>query len=84
MRNKVLVVEGSRNFAAYVDRVVQRKEEFAFVLDGEIVAELRPVQHGRKLGELPGLMHSLPRLSSEDAEDFAWDLAEIRNSMFPR
>ena len=36
---------------------------------------------GKRLGDLPGLLASLPRPGVENAEDFARDLAAIRKGM---
>lgn len=45
------------------------------------IAELRPVPSGRHLGELPGLMASLPRLSAAEAGEFAADLDATRDEL---
>jgi antitoxin (DNA-binding transcriptional repressor) of toxin-antitoxin stability system len=80
VKNTASVTEVSRNFAEYINRVAYRGEEFLLVRGKKPVAELRPVPRGKKLGELPQLLKSLPRLSAEEATDFAGDLAAIRKS----
>ena len=81
MKNTASVTEVSRNFADFINRVLYRGEEFVLVRGQKPVAELRPVPHGRKLGELPELMKSLPRLAPGDVDSFARDLAEMRREM---
>lgn len=81
MKNTASVTDVARNFADFVNRVVYRGEEFLLVRGKKPVAELRPVPHGRKLGELPELMKSLPHLAAGDADSFARDLVEMRNEI---
>ena len=81
MKNTASVTEVSRNFADFINRVLYRGEEFVLVRGQKPVAELRPVPRGRKLGELPELMKSLPRLATGDVDSFAQDLAEMRKEM---
>jgi antitoxin (DNA-binding transcriptional repressor) of toxin-antitoxin stability system len=76
------VSEVAENFAEYIDRVVHRGERFVLMQGQEPVAELRPVAvERRRLRELPDLLASLPRLSSEDLESFESDLADARNEL---
>jgi antitoxin (DNA-binding transcriptional repressor) of toxin-antitoxin stability system len=77
----VSVTEVLRNFAEYVNRVVYRGETFLLVRGGKPVAMLSPVPAGRRLGDLPSLLASLPRLSSEEAASFARDLEEARTEL---
>ena len=46
--------------------------------NGLPVAELRPLPTARRLRELPELLASLPRLSEEEAANFAADLETAR------
>ena len=74
------VTEVARNFAEYLDRVA-RGERFVLMRGGQPVAELTPVTERPKLRDLPALLESLPRLSPEDLEDFAADLAAARDEL---
>jgi antitoxin (DNA-binding transcriptional repressor) of toxin-antitoxin stability system len=81
MKQHVTVTEVFRNFADYINRVAYRGEEFVLVRGGKAVAELSPVPTGVRLGDLPSLLASLPRLSEEDAEEFARDLERAREEL---
>ncbi len=70
-----------RNFSDYINRVVYRGERFVVVRGGKAVAELSPVPSGSRLGELPALLDSLPRLDEEDADDFARELERARREL---
>lgn len=72
------VTEVARNFAEYVNRVAFRGERFVLMRGRRAVAELRPVPIGTRLGDLPGLLASLPRLGPEDAAAFENDLDTAR------
>ena len=72
------VTEVARNFASFVNRVSLRGERFVLLRGNRPVAELGPVPAGRRAGDLPGLLASLPRLSREDATDLAVDLDRAR------
>ena len=78
MGKKVVVSEAVRNFADYINRVAYRGESFTLIRGNKPVAELAPVVSGRRLGDLPYLLASLPRLSDADAGAFAADMAEAR------
>jgi antitoxin (DNA-binding transcriptional repressor) of toxin-antitoxin stability system len=75
------VTELARNFADYLNRVVYRRESFVLMRGNKAVAELRPLPSGKRLGELPGLLASLPRLGATDADDFADDLDTARDEI---
>lgn len=75
------VTEVARNFAEYVDRVAFRGESFVLVRRGRPVAELRPVAAGRRLGDLAGLLASLPTLTRKEADEFATDVEAGRAEM---
>jgi antitoxin (DNA-binding transcriptional repressor) of toxin-antitoxin stability system len=81
MRFNPSVTEVARHFADYINRVAFRGERFTLMRGNRPVAELRPVPAGRRLGELPELLASLPRLSSEDASALAEDLEVARQQM---
>ncbi len=64
------VTEIARNFSEYISRVAYRRERFVLRKGRRVMAELRPVREGRKLGELGALMAALPRLGARaDAGD---------------
>ena len=75
------VTDVARNFAAYLNRVAFHRERFTLTRNGRAVAELAPVPMGKRLGELPELLASLPRLDPSDAEAFQADLDEARSSL---
>jgi antitoxin (DNA-binding transcriptional repressor) of toxin-antitoxin stability system len=75
------VTEVARNFAEYVNRVAFRGERFVLMRGRRAVAELRPVPAGRRLGDLPQLLASLPRLGPEDAAALENDLAIAREQI---
>jgi antitoxin (DNA-binding transcriptional repressor) of toxin-antitoxin stability system len=81
MRSSPSVTEVARNFAEYVNRVAFRGEHFVLMRGRRAVAELRPVPAGMRLGDLPGLLASLPRLGPEDAAAFEDDLASARDQI---
>ena len=79
MHAKVLsVTEAVRHFSDYVNRVAYRREAFVLRRGKLALAELRPVPSGRRLGDLPGILASLPALSESDAQTFAADVRKAR------
>lgn len=85
MKISATVTDVIRNFADYINRVAYRGERFVLIRGGRPVAELGPVPVGTRLGELPELLASLPRLKPEEAEAFSEDLdtarAELRTGV---
>jgi antitoxin (DNA-binding transcriptional repressor) of toxin-antitoxin stability system len=81
MRFNPSVTEVARHFADYINRVAFRGERFILMRGKKPVAELRPVPSGRRLGELPELLASLPRLSPADAAEFGGDLDASRKGL---
>jgi antitoxin (DNA-binding transcriptional repressor) of toxin-antitoxin stability system len=81
MIKRVSVTDVFRNFSDYLNRVAYRGERFVLVRGGKSVAELSPVPRGTRLGDLPGLLASLPRLSDDEAEAFARDLVRARDEL---
>ena len=77
----VTVTQVARNFAEYVNRVAYRRESFTLVRGKKPLAELRPLPAGARLAELPGLLASLPRLTADEAGDFADDLVAARDEL---
>jgi antitoxin (DNA-binding transcriptional repressor) of toxin-antitoxin stability system len=82
MRSHPTVSEVARNFSAYIDRVIHRGEHFLVMKDRKPIAELRPVDaaEGLRLGDLPGLLSSLPHLGS-DVDAFESDLTAARREV---
>jgi hypothetical protein len=81
MRYSPSVTDVARNFADYVNRVSFRGERFVLMRGRRAVAELRPVPAGMRLGNLPELLASLPRLGAEEAASFEADLAAARTQL---
>ena len=78
MAQTLSVTEVARHFAEYINRVSNRGECFVLVRGNKPVAELRPLQVGKRLAELPALLASLPHLSSAEATQLAGDLTAAR------
>jgi antitoxin (DNA-binding transcriptional repressor) of toxin-antitoxin stability system len=75
------VTEALRNFSDYVNRVAYRGERFILVRGGKAVAELSPVKSGVRLGDLPEILASLPRLSEAEASAFAEEVDRAREEL---
>jgi len=75
MRRTLSVTEMARNFAKYINRVAFRGERFVLTRGRRAVAEIGPVPEGKRLGELPDVLASLPRLPEDEARRFAEDLS---------
>jgi antitoxin (DNA-binding transcriptional repressor) of toxin-antitoxin stability system len=71
----------AHNLADYLKRVTERGESFIVVRDSRPVAELRPRPVIVLLGELPGLLASLPELGTTEADRWANDLDVARASL---
>ena len=72
------VTEAARHFSDYISRVAYRHESFVLCKGKKPVAELRPLPSGRRLGDLPALLRSLPALSQADATVFVVRWADTR------
>ena len=79
--NVLTVTEAVRHFSDYISRVAYRRESFVLHKGKKPVAELRPLPSGRRLGDLPAILRSVPHLSSEDAALFAADLDAARTNL---
>jgi len=75
------VTEAVRHFSDYVNRVAYRREAFVLRRGKTVLAELRPVPSGRRLGDLPGLLAALPALSESDAQAFVDDIHKAQASL---
>lgn len=80
MSASITVTEVVRHFSDYISRVAYRNETFLLRKGNKPVAELRPVASGLRLGDLPSILQSLPRLSKGDAQAFAKDIDEARTT----
>lgn len=81
MHSSPSVTEVARHFADFVNRVVFGGERFTLLRSGKPVAELGPVPAGARLGRLPELLASLPRLSEEDAAALSAELDSAREGL---
>ena len=79
---ELTVTEAVRNFSEYINRVVYRHERFVLRKGRRAVAELRPIPSGRRLGDLPAILRTLPRLSPAEAAAFGEEIESARAS-FP-
>jgi antitoxin (DNA-binding transcriptional repressor) of toxin-antitoxin stability system len=84
MTQRISVTDVIRNFSDYINRIVYRGERFLLIRGGTPVAELSPVPAGRRLGDLSGLLASLPRVGAEEAEAMAGDLDRLRAELEAR
>ena len=81
MKHTISVTEAARNFADIVSRVFYRGERFVLERGGRPVARLVPVPRGGRLGDLPGLLEAVPRLSIQEAEALGRDVHEAKDSL---
>ncbi len=81
MTHEVSISDASRHLDDYVSRVAESGDRFVLLRGTDAVAELRPVQATRRLGELPELLSRLPRLTVEEAEGFTQDLRLARSEL---
>jgi len=79
--NVLTVTEAVRHFSDYISRVAYRRESFILRRGNKPIAELRPMPQGRKLGDLPAVIRSVPHLSSGDVSVFAADIDAARASL---
>lgn len=81
MRFNPTASEVARKFAEYINRVAFRGERFVLMRGKRPVAELRPVPAGKRLGDLPDLLASLPRLTHADCDAFSAKFAHARDEL---
>jgi hypothetical protein len=75
------VTEVARNFSDYINRVLFRRERFVLLRGNRPVAELRPVNVGVPLADLPSLFASFPHLDPDDTAAFEADLETGRAAL---
>ena len=83
MITRASVTDVLRNFSDYINRVMYRGERFVLVRGGRAVAELSPVPSGVRLGDLPAILASLPRLEEDEVNAFLADLDAARHELGP-
>jgi antitoxin (DNA-binding transcriptional repressor) of toxin-antitoxin stability system len=81
---RITITEFARNLADIVNRVVYRGERFSVERGGRPVVDLVPPARGRRLGDLPGILASLPELGAEEGESFARKLEDARREQGPQ
>ena len=81
MAQTVSVTEVARHLGEYINRVSCRGESFVILRGNRPVAELCPHPAGKRLGELPALLASLPHLSPAEADELADDLEAARQAL---
>ncbi len=81
--NRITITELARNLADVVNRVFYRGERFSVERGGRTVVELVPPARGRRLGDLPGILGSLPKLGSEEAECLSREMEVARREQGP-
>jgi antitoxin (DNA-binding transcriptional repressor) of toxin-antitoxin stability system len=79
--NVLTVTEAARHFSEYISRVTYRRETFVLRKGSRSVAELRPLPIGRRLGDLPSILRSVPHLAEADADTFAEDVNAARKAV---
>ncbi len=79
--NVLTVTEAVRHFSEYVSRVTYRHESFVLRKGNKSVAELRPLPSGRRLGDLPSILRSVPHLPIDDVTSFAEDIDMARTRL---
>lgn len=79
----VTVSEAMRHFADLLHRV-RHEGEWALLTDsGKPVARMLPASHAPKGADLALSWGDLPRLGSDDADEFESELAESRSKLPP-
>ena len=74
------VTEAARHFSEYISRVAYRNETFVLSKGRKPMAELRPIPSGRRLGDLPAILRSVPHLTEADADAFAEGIDAARHA----
>ena len=77
----ITVTEMARHFSDYLNRVSYGGESFLLVRGKKVLAELHPAPRGRRLGDLPGLLKSLPRLGPAESRGLALDAAAAKTRL---
>lgn len=80
MSNSISLSAFSCDVQAYVDEVVQRGTSLVLERDHTPIATLSPVADPRSAGTLAEAFAALPRLPDDDAEAFAHDVGDARQT----
>jgi hypothetical protein len=75
------VTEVARHFSDYINRILFRRERLLLIRGNRPVAELRPVNAGVPLADLPALFASFPHLDPDDAAAFEAELGADRAAL---
>ncbi len=78
MPRTITIEDAPENLAFYVDDISRTGESVVLIRGGKPVAEIRPTRKTARLSELRAILESGPRLTPEEAEDFARDVQEAR------
>ncbi len=82
MERTLTVTEAARNFSDLINRAFYRGESTRLIRSGEVVAKIVPVAGDTVLGcDLAERWDSLPHLSKREAESFAKDISDARDSV---
>ena len=81
MPRTITIEDAAENLASYVDDISRTGESVVLTRGGKSVAEIRPTRQTARLSELRAILESGPRLTPEEAEDFARDVQEARRLM---
>ena len=77
--SEITSTEAARGFSELLNGIRYRGERYTILRGGKPVATMGPVEGAavtRTLGEIPGLLRSLPRVDPEDPA-FGADVAEV-------
>jgi antitoxin (DNA-binding transcriptional repressor) of toxin-antitoxin stability system len=81
--HRISITYLARNLADIANRVIYRRERFTVTRGNRAVLELVPTPQGRRLGDLQGILSSLPRLGEAEAERMGRELDEARTEIGP-
>jgi antitoxin (DNA-binding transcriptional repressor) of toxin-antitoxin stability system len=84
MGQAVSITEVSRHFSDYLNRVAYRGECFVLLRGKKALAELVPAPKGRRLGDLPELLRSLPSLTKGETDAFLKDIQMVKSRLAKR
>ena len=84
MWRDISVTEFVRNFADLINGVAYRGDRLRLLRGRRVLAEVHPAPTGRRLGDLPAILESLPHLTPADAASFEADLERARTELSQR
>ena len=77
----VSITEVARNLSDYINRSTYRGEHFILTRGNKPVVEIRPIAQARRLGDLPSIFKSLPRLDAKELSEFEKDIKNARKKI---